>query len=339
MINSRPTVLFLLFFICGCGTESQRYTFQAAKMGSVFSITLFAPDSAKAREVAEKAFSRIDEINLALSDFTEESETWQINAHPTKEWIDISDDLFRMLQISVQVAGQTDGAFDPAVGNLVQLWRRARRRQELPTKDALDEALARAGYHHIELDESKRRVRFTQKGIKLDFGGIGKGYAMDEALKILQQNGFKISFVSASSSIAAGEAPPDKKSWEFSLAHGEAGEEGVGETIHCNNCFIASSGDLYQYMEVGEKRYSHIIDPFTGMALTNSAFAIVVAPSATLADAYATAFCVMGMGEVGAFLDEHSGVHAKVWKNEGGELKVLVSEKFAAYTKTPLTLP
>ena len=308
-------------------------------MGSVFSVTLFAQDSSRARMASDEAFSRIDEINLALSDYTEESETWQINAHPTQEWIDVSDDLFRMLEISVQVAGQTDGAFDPSVGNLVQLWRRARRRQELPTKDAIDEALASAGYHRIELDKSRRRVRFTQKGVKLDFGGIGKGYAMDEALKVLQQEGFKISFVSASSSIAAGEPPPDKKSWVFSLENGEAGEEDVRETIHCNNCFIASSGDLFQYMELGGKRYSHIIDPSTGVALTNGAFAIVVAPSATLADAYATAFCVMGMGDVGAFLEEHPEVHAKVWKNEGGELKVLVSEKFAAYTKKPLTLP
>lgn len=308
-------------------------------MGAVFSITLFAPDSSKAREAADKAFARIDEINLALSDYTEESETWQINAHPTQEWIDVSDDLFRMLQVSVGVAAETDGAFDPAIGNVVQLWRRARRKQELPTKDAVDEALARAGYRHIELDESRRRVRFTHTGVKLDFGGIGKGYAMDEALKVLQKNGFKSSFVSASSSIAAGDAPLDKNGWEFLLENGEAGEKGVSETVRCNNCFIASSGDLYQYMELGGKRYSHIIDPSAGMALTNGAFAIVLAPNATLADAYATAFCVMGIDEMRAFLDEHAEVHAKVWRNEGGKLKVLVSEKFTEYTKKPLTLP
>lgn len=320
VINSRPTVLFPLFFIFGCGTEMNQYSFQEPKMGSVFSITLFAEDSVKAREAADKAFSRIDEINLALSDYTEESETWQINAHPTQEWVNVSDDLFGMLQVSVNVAAETNGAFDPAVGNLVQLWRRARRRQELPSEEAVDGALAKAGYHHIELDESRRSVRFTQTGVKLDFGGIGKGYAMDEALKVLQQNGFESSFVSASSSIAAGDAPLDKNSWEFSLENGESGGKGVSETIRCNNCFIASSGDLYQYMELGGKRYSHIIDPSTGMALTNGAFAIVLAPNATLADAYATAFCVMGIDEMKAFLDEHAEVHAKVWRNEGGQV-------------------
>ncbi len=306
----------------------KKYVFEEPKMGSVVSITLFASDSLAAREAAYRAFSRIDEINLALSDYSEQSETWQLNAGQPDGWVTVGPDLLKTLLISRQVADATNGAFDPAIGNIVQLWRRARRRQELPSAEALSEARSNGGIGSIAIDTARSRIKLEVKGVRLDFGGIGKGYAMDEALKVLQENGMRRAIVSASSSIAVGAPPADKPVWEFTLSNGPAGEQGLSETISCNNCFIASSGDLYQYMELDGQRYSHIIDPSTGMALTNGAFSIVTAPSATLADAYATAFCVMDRQQVIDFVKAHPGVEAKVWKMEGGKVRSWESARF-----------
>lgn len=293
-------------------------------MGAVFSITLYAEDSLKAREAAYLAFARIDEINLALSDYSEESETWKLNAHQPEGWVPVSDDLAIMLELSKQIANETNGAFDPTIGSLVQLWRRARRKNELPDSLLLKEALEQSGFDAIELAE--KRVRIVSKGVKLDFGGIGKGYAVDEALHVLKEQGYRRSFVSASSSIAVGDAPLDRLSWEFLMEEGPGKDNGVSDTINCNNCFIASSGDLFQYLELNGKRYSHIIDPSSGQALTNGAFTIVLAPSATLADAYSTSFSVMPVDKIKGFVKTHPEVKVKVWKSDE---KGVVEEYFS----------
>lgn len=325
----RPQV-FLLGLLCSCSPSLEKFSFEAPKMGSVFRISIFAEDSLAARTAADSAFARIDEINLALSDYAEESETWQLNASSPADWTAVSDDLLQTLLISKEIAEQTGGAFDPAVGNLVQIWRRARRRQELPRETAVQEALQKSGIGHLEIDAGGRRLRFRQSGVRLDFGGIGKGYAADEARKVLKTAGFPFSMVSAESSIAAGDVPKGKEAWEFLMTNGPAGE-GLAELIRCSNCHLASSGDLYQYMAVDGRHYSHIVDPATGMALTNGAFAIVIAPSATLADAYATAFCVMGPEEIAQLFTQQTNIHAKAWKTAGDSTWVWQSVGFADY--------
>lgn len=310
-------------------------------MGSVFTIAVSGPDSLLARAAAYKAFTRIDEINLALSDYSEASETWQLNAATPKGWVAISPDLSEALTMSQCLSEQTFGAFDPTIGQLVQLWRRARRKNEVPPRQQINEALLLKGFDALELDTSRQphSIRYLKQGVQLDFGGIGKGYAADEALQVLTEAGFPKSFVSASSSIAAGDAPDDRPEWLFMMENREkeeVGDGGIGQAIECTNCFIASSGDLYQYLEVRGRRYSHIIDPETGEALSNGSFAIVMAPSAALADAYATAFCVMEMEDVRRFLEANADISAMVWKKNGQIMEELaLGSYFGAANKKP----
>jgi thiamine biosynthesis lipoprotein len=310
-------------------------------MGSVFTIIVSEPDSLLARAAAYKAFARIDEINLALSDYSEASETWQMNAATPEGWVPISPDLSKALTMSQRLSEQTFGTFDPTIGQLVQLWRRARRKNEVPPRQQINEALLLKGFDALELDTSQlpHKIRYLKQGVQLDFGGIGKGYAADEALRVLTEAGFPKSFVSASSSIAVGDAPDDRPEWTFMMENREkedADKNGIEQVIECTNCFIASSGDLYQYLEVNGRRYSHIIDPETGEALSNGSFAIVLAPSAALADAYATAFCVMEMEDVRRFLEANTDISAMVWKKNGEILEELaLGVYFGASNKKP----
>lgn len=310
-------------------------------MGSVFTIAVSSTDSLVAREAAYKAFARIDEINLALSDYSEASETWQLNAATPGGWVAVSPDLSKVLVMSQRLHEQTFGAFDPTIGQLVQLWRRARRKNEVPPRLQINEALLLKGFDALELDTSQHphKIRYLREGVQLDFGGIGKGYAADEALRVLTDAGFPASFVSASSSIAAGDAPDDRPEWTFMMENQrkEGGStSGIEQVIQCTNCFIASSGDLYQYLELRGRRYSHIIDPETGEALSNGSFAIVLAPSAALADAYATAFCVMEMEDVRRFLEANTDISAMVWKKNGEILEELaLGAYFGAGNKKP----
>ncbi len=322
----KPAVVLLILLISVNYVGAQSFRFEEPKMGTVISIVISSPDSIIARNAAYKAFVRIDEINLALSDYSEQSETWQLNAINPATWTKLSADLGKVLIQSKAIAEETFGAFDPTIGALVQLWRRSKRKNELPTGVQINEALAVNGFDAIAIDTSTFpvKVKYLKKGMKLDFGGIGKGYAVDEALKVLVAEGFDHSFVSAGSSIAAAQSPFDRDSWEFLIEDKDKKGNGVDRIVKCNNCFIASSGDLYQYMEFGGRRYSHIIDPETGEALTNGAFVIVTAPSSTLADAYATAFCVMELEEIRRFLEINSEVSAMVWKKNGNTTEQLV---------------
>lgn len=321
----KPTVLLFLLLLSVLPSRAQQFSFSEPKMGTIFNITIDGPDSLTARKAAYKAFARIDQINLALSDYSEQSETWQLNATSPANWVAVSEDLGEVLKMSKAISEQTFGAFDPTIGALVQLWRRAKRKNELPGQRQIEEALAVNGFDAIVFDTTRLpfKIKYIKKGMKLDFGGIGKGYAVEEALKVLKAEGFAHSFVSAGSSIAAADAPASKPTWEFLLEDKNSGGPGINELIKCTNCFIASSGDIYQYLEFGGRKYSHIIDPETGEALTNGAFVIVTAPSGAQADAYATAFCVMEMEEIRRFLERNSDVSAMVWKKNGEVMEQL----------------
>lgn len=321
----KPAFLLALLMTVLQSTRAQLHTFVEPKMGSAFEITINSPDSVGARAAAYKAFARIDAINLALSDYSEQSETWKINAAKSTGWVNLSHDLAAVLSLSEKISNETFGAFDPSVGAIVQLWRRARRKNELPVQEAIDQAASLSGMRLVQLDTTVTpgKLKMLKAGVQLDFGGIGKGYAADEALELLQRLGFDRSFVSAGSSIAAGSAPAGRERWEFLVDDSDKSGKRVEQLIACQNCFIASSGDLFQYMELGGRRYSHIIDPETGEALTNGAFVVVLAPTAALADAYATAFCVMEMEEIRRFLEVNDSISARVWKAGGAGLEEL----------------
>jgi thiamine biosynthesis lipoprotein len=265
-------------------------------MGTSFRIVCYAEDANIARLTAKAAFSRIAELDNIMSDYSPTSELTRLGQQAGGTPQKASPDLFYVLCKAQEMAQMTDGAFDVTVGPVVRLWRRARRQRELPNPERLTQALGCVGFRKIRLDETARSVQLSEPGMVLDLGGIAKGYAADEALKVLVQSGMPSSLVAAGGDIAVGSPPPGSDGWTVAISPLDATEKPMKHLLLKEEA-VSTSGDAEQFVEIQGKRYSHIVDPRTGVGLVGHRIVTVVAPNGITSDSLATAVCVMGSSQ------------------------------------------
>ncbi|MGE3313685.1 MAG: FAD:protein FMN transferase [Planctomycetaceae bacterium] len=274
---------------------SERYEFRRVLMGVPFELTLYSADEASANAAAAAAFGRIKELNAILSDYDPDSELSRLcrNSGPGKP-IPVSPELQRVIERGLELSAASDGAFDVSVGPAVQMWRKARRRKQLPSEQELRAALGLIGYKSIILDRKARTVELQKIGMKLDFGAIGKGYAADEAIAVLRSHGISRALVSASGDIVAADPPPGKEGWTVGIASLERPEQPPERFLSLRNAACSTAGDAFQFVEFDGKRYSHIVDPRTAMGLTRRSSVTVIAPNGITADGLDTTACLLG---------------------------------------------
>lgn len=262
----------------------ERFEAVEPHMGTLVQIRLYARNSVLAQRAFESAFRRLRELDEKLSDYRPESELMRLCRSEPGVAVSVSEDLWRVLEQAQEISRATDGMFDVSVGPLVSLWREARKAKQLPEPGKLEEARARSGYQNLHLDARRKTVTLRRKGMQLDLGGIAKGYAASEAVRLLHRMGISRSLVAVSGDIALGDPPPDREGWIV-----QAG--GAAHTLR--NLAISTSGDTEQFVEIDGARYSHIVDPATGLGLRNSREVSIAAPHGAIADALATA-CSVG---------------------------------------------
>ncbi len=263
----------------------QRFSFSHQQMGTRFQAILYAEDSLQARAAAQAAFARIDSLNAYLSDYLPDSELSLLSSTAGKAgWAPVSDELWAVLSLSLQIAEYSGGAFDPTIGPLSKLWRRAFRQGVFPDTSHLRQAREKVGFSKIQLQAGEQQLRLPAPGMRLDLGGIAKGYAVDEAVKVLQQHGVDRMLVDGGGDLYAGAPPPGKAGWRVAI-------EG-GTTQLIARQALATSGDTYRYLEWEGRRYSHIIDPRTGLGVNHGLQVSVLGPTCALADALASALSV-----------------------------------------------
>lgn len=263
-------------------------------MGTLFRIVLYAPDQATATQASKAAFDRITALDNTMSDYQAGSELMLLCQKAGGPPVEVSEDLFRALAAAQQIAQQSGGAFDVTVGPVVRLWRMARRSHRLPDPERLARALDLVGYEKLRLDPAARTVQLLQAHMLLDLGGIGKGYAADEALVVLRRFGIKSALVAGGGDIAAGDSPPEKPGWTVGVASLESAESPPQCYVVLHNAGISTSGDLEQHVLIAGRRYSHVVDPKTGQALEGRRSVTVIAPNGTTSDGLATAVSVLG---------------------------------------------
>lgn len=270
--------------------------FQASQrhMGSDFTVVLYAPDETAANRGFTAAFDRIRRLDETLSDYQETSELSRLSAAaPTSKPVRVGDDLWRTLERARHFHDLTDGAFDITVGPYTRLWRRSRRQRELPDDQRLQEAREAVGQRRLILHAETQSVELLRPRMRLDPGGIGQGLAADQALDALRALGLRRAIVNASGDIRAGDPPPDAKGWKVGVGPLDP-QAPPSRFFELAGRAVSTSGDAFQFVEIGGVRYSHIVDPRTGLGLTRRSSVTVVAPDATAADALATALCVLG---------------------------------------------
>ena len=263
-------------------------------MGVTWTITVFTASHDQALIAIGAAHDEIARLEQILSDYYPESELSRLSAQaPTRDPEPVSSDLWHVLDRAVAWREASGGAFDPTVGPLTKLWRQARRSGTLPLPKKLAAARAAVGPTTLRLHPDNRAVELTQWGMRLDLGGIGMGVAIDRALAILCEHGITSAMVDASGDIAVIGTPPDRNSWRVAVAALGRHECDTAE-IPLRDAAVTTSGDAFQSVTIDGVRYSHVVDPRTGLGVTGPAAVTVIAPNCTTADALATAASVLG---------------------------------------------
>ena len=286
-------VVRLLLLLCAPVSlfAQARQEFTAVHMGVQVRIVLYAPSVAVGRAAARAAFGRIAELDDKMSAYRPSSEVRRLSGRPG-EWQAVSRDLLHVLLRARELSDASGGAFDVTVGPLVQLWRVARDSGHLPDSAALAEARARSGRTLMEIDSARSQVRLAVPGMQIDLGGIAKGYILHQGLESLRANGVNSAMIEAGGDVVVGAAPPRTAGWSILIFDADSAVRSRSNALA--NVAIATSGGSEQFVEIDGVRYSHVIDPRTGLGVTGSHIVTVIARDAALADALATAFSVLG---------------------------------------------
>ena len=270
-------------------------TFERGLMGTRFAINCHTDDPALAKQAADAAFAEAERINQVASDYIADSELLELGRHPAGTPVQVSPLLFQLLSDAMNLAEKSDGAFDPTLGPFTRLWRESRRRHHLPDPATLEAASSATGWRNLSLDALQSTVTFTKPGMRLDLGGIAKGQTADAMLFILKQSGITRACITAGGDVRLGDPPPACSGWKIGVRTFD--KDRNTRVLELSNCAVSTSGDLHQSITIEGIRYSHIIDPTTGLGLTREIAATVIAPNATLSDALATACCAAPVGK------------------------------------------
>ena len=274
-------------------------------MGTLVKIKLYARDGGQATAAFRASFDRIARLDSTLSDYKADSELNLVCRSAVGRPVQVSRDLFRVLEAAGKLAERSDGAFDVTLGPVIRLWREARQRGRLPDSEALRRAAVRCGYSKLHLDAAGQTVMLDLDGMQLDLGGIAKGYAADAALDEIRRLGIRSALVAMSGDLAFSDAPPGQRGWKI-------GAGGINKVLVLRNCAVSTSGDAEQHLDIDGKRYSHIIDPRTNAGLTGGVVVTIVARRGMEADGLATAVSVLGRERGRKLLRKYPGA----WRAE-----------------------
>ncbi len=275
-------------------------------MGTEFRLIVESIDAVQAQAALDAAAQRLEALNASLSDYIATSELVRLSSAAGRgHWHLLQDDLWKVLSWGNELARQSQGAFDMTVGPLTRLWRVSRRRGKLPSPVRLTAAMDATGYRFLELDEARQRGRLLRPHMRLDLGGIAKGYAVDEALMTLRAHGILTALVDGGGDLRVMGRPRQHNGWRIEIDDLAGHQTKTPRHLTIENGAVATSGDLYQSIRLGEREFSHIIDPKTGLGLEFRRSVTVVAPTAMTADALASAISVLPVDASRALLTRH----------------------------------
>lgn len=334
-MNNLGAVVFVALFhgiATAHAADPLRFEYEEPHMGTKFRIVAYAPDKPTADQAAKDGFARVAELNRIMSDYLPTSELMQLCGKFEKKIGDpvkVSDDLFHVLDKARTVSRLSDGAFDVTVRPIVVLWRHARRTQRLPDAKELADARSKVGYEKMLLDPKAKTVKLTVPGMELDLGGIAKGYAADEVLKVLAKHGITIALVAAGGDVTVNGAPPGTNGWKVEIAPLPGSKE--KRTLLLKDAAVSTSGDAEQFVVIDGVRYSHIVDPRTGIGLTGQRSVTVIARRGIDADSLTKMASILPADKAIERIERMENVHTLiVRKSDKGE-EVFQSKGFKAY--------
>ena len=264
-------------------------------MGNTFEITVVSDDESFAQEKISRAIAEIKRIERLLTTFDEHSQTNQVNKAAGIKPVKVDQEVFDLVQRSLKISSVTDGAFDITYGSVdKRLWNFDKNMTALPDEHTAKEMVRLINYNNVICNKEDCTVMLKEKGMRIGFGGIGKGYAAECAKALLQKRGIKSGIVNAAGDLTTWGYQPDGKPWTIGIANPNASRE-IFSHMNITNTSVATSGNYEKFVTIDGKKYSHTIDPKTGLPVTGIKSVTIICSNAEIADAMATPVMIMGI--------------------------------------------
>jgi thiamine biosynthesis lipoprotein len=303
-------VLAVVAFICVAGAESPlvesarqvspasrlfRLEDRTGAMGVTFKVVLYGDDMVRMQEAVRASFEEVRRLDRMLSKYRPDSEVAQLNRSAAEHPVKVTPELLALLSACVRYSRESEGAFDITVGPLMKVWGFYRGTGRLAGRQQVVDALEKTGYRNLLLDEESGTVRFLRPGVELDFGGIGKGYAVDRMANLLKENGISSALVNGggSSIYGLGSPPSEDQGWEINIEDPRDPSRMVAE-LYLKNESISTSGTSKKFFQAEGRLYSHIMDPRTGYPAEGVLEVSVTAPRTLDSEAWAKPYFILG---------------------------------------------
>ncbi len=264
-------------------------------MGNRFEISVVSDDQTWAEARIDEAVAEIQRIEALFTTFNDHSQTNQINANAGIAPVQVDHEVFKLIKRSIRISEVTQGAFDITYGSIDKsLWNFDTHMTSLPDPTTARQMVRLINYRNVVLNEAECSVFLKEKGMRIGFGGIGKGYAAEMAKRLMIQRGVESGIVNASGDLTTWGAQPNGEPWTIGIADPNAKEQPFSY-FNISNISVATSGNYEKYVMIGGKKYSHTIDPKTGLPVSGIKSVTIICPNAEIADAMATPVTVMGV--------------------------------------------
>ena len=279
-------------------------------MGNRFELTVVADDEKFANDCIEAGIGEIKRIEKLLTTFADDSETNLVNRNAGIKPVAVSRETFNLVQRSIKISEVTQGAFDITYGSIdKRLWNFDVNMTSLPDRDTAKQMVRLINYKNVVLDEQECTIFLREEGMRMGFGGIGKGYAADRAKMVMKQMGVESGVVNASGDLSAWGLQPDGRPWTVGIVNPDAKHE-IFSYMEISDLAVATSGNYEKFVMIGGKKYSHTINPRTGLPVTGIKSVTIITTHAEIADAMATPVMIMGISTGLDLVNQMNGIEA-----------------------------
>lgn len=327
------TIALLVFSTPLLQAQTRKFSYSEMKMGSAFNLIIVSADSNKANHLARKSYELVDSLNHIFSNYDSSSELSKINASAGLLPYKMSTAMLDLVQKSQYAYIQSKGAYDISIGPLSSLWRNARKAKLFPEASTVLATKKLVGLNQVKINKRLGTIFLPNANMQLDFGGIAKGYIAQWVINFLKANGIQQALVDAGGDIVMSGAPLNQQGWLIGVNLPETTDQLLNKKLQLSNCSVATSGDVYQFIEYKGVKYSHIINPLTGYGVTNLRNVTIVAKTGATADWLATACSILPIQEAKQLAISHQAA-LLITTLKNGKLVFEATPNFKNYWQT-----
>ncbi len=327
------TIALLVFSTPLLQAQTRKFSYSEMKMGSAFNLIIVSADSNKANHLARKSYELVDSLNHIFSNYDSSSELSKINASAGLLPYKMSTAMLDLVQKSQYAYIQSKGAYDISIGPLSSLWRNARKAKLFPEASTVLATKKLVGLNQVKINKRLGTIFLPNANMQLDFGGIAKGYIAQWVINFLKANGIQQALVDAGGDIVMSGPPLNQQGWLIGVNLPETTDQLLNKKLQLSNCSVATSGDVFQFIEYKGVKYSHIINPLTGYGVTNLRNVTIVAKTGATADWLATACSILPIQEAKQLAISHQAA-LLITTLKNGKLVFEATPSFKNYWQT-----